>query len=103
MDMNELRLRALRVKDQYDQAAAGGRSRPWNRADLMLGFVVDVGDLARLVMARDGLRDAPDADNRLAHELADCLWSVLVLADVCEVDLERAFVEAMDEIGAKRC
>jgi NTP pyrophosphatase (non-canonical NTP hydrolase) len=101
MDISELRHRALCIKDQYDQAMAAGRGRPWNRADLMLGFVVDVGELARLVMAEEGLREVPDADDRLAHELADCLWSVLVLADLCRVDLEHAFVNTMDEIATK--
>jgi NTP pyrophosphatase (non-canonical NTP hydrolase) len=67
----------------------------------MLGFVVDVGDLAKLVMAKEGLREVSDLDDRLAHELADCLWSVLVLADLCGVDLERAFAHTMDGIAAK--
>ena len=32
-------------------------------------------------MAASGVRDIPDARRKLEHELADCLWSVLVLAD----------------------
>jgi NTP pyrophosphatase (non-canonical NTP hydrolase) len=59
-----------------------------------------MGDLAKLVMAKEGLREASDVDQRLAHELADCLWSILVLADLYGVDLERAFVRTTDEIAA---
>lgn len=43
----------------------------------MLGFLGDVGDLAKLVQGKAGVRPRPDLDEALAHELADCLWSVL--------------------------
>lgn len=67
----------------------------------MQGFVVDVGDLMKLVMAKGGAREVPEVDAKLAHELADCLWSVLVLARAYDVDLERAFTRTMDELEAK--
>jgi NTP pyrophosphatase (non-canonical NTP hydrolase) len=35
---------------------------------------------------------------RLEHELADVLWSVIVLANRCGVDLEQAFLRTMSEI-----
>jgi hypothetical protein len=43
----------------------------------MLGFVGDVGDLAKLVRSASGVRatDA-DASAALAHEVADCLRCV---------------------------
>ena len=56
------------------------------------------------------IRRIPDADQKLAHELADCLWSVLVLSELSSVDLERAFFQTMDELeqsliqpDSKRC
>jgi NTP pyrophosphatase (non-canonical NTP hydrolase) len=52
----------------------------------------------KLVQAASGVRDIPDARARLAHELADCLWSVLVLADAYGIDVERAFFDTMDEL-----
>ena len=62
----------------------------------------------KLLMAKDGRRAAPagvgsegELDAKLAHELADCLWSVLVLAEASGVDLERAFIEMVTEVGAK--
>jgi NTP pyrophosphatase (non-canonical NTP hydrolase) len=65
---------------------------------LALGFVGDVGDLAKLVMAESGVRHIPGAKEKLAHELADCLWSILVLADTFDVDLEQAFLQTMDDL-----
>jgi NTP pyrophosphatase (non-canonical NTP hydrolase) len=53
-------------------------------------------------MAKQGLRAAKgDIDERLAHELSDCLWSVLVLAELYHVDLEAAFLRTMSEIDAQ--
>jgi hypothetical protein len=40
-------------------------------------------------------------DGALAHELADCLWSVMVLAEAYEVDLESAFLQTMDELNER--
>ena len=49
-------------------------------------------------MAHAGAREIPEAKAKLAHELADCLWSILVLARRLDVDLERAFLETMGEL-----
>lgn len=64
----------------------------------MLGFAGDVGDLAKLVMAEEGARDMPGGRAALEHELADCLWSVLILAHRYGVDLETAFRRTMAEL-----
>jgi NTP pyrophosphatase (non-canonical NTP hydrolase) len=91
MDLERLQERAVAIADLYDRHhLAAGRER-WETRDLALGFVGDVGDLAKLVMAMDGRREIPDARIRLGHELADCLWSVLVLADRYGVDLAEEF------------
>jgi NTP pyrophosphatase (non-canonical NTP hydrolase) len=65
----------------------------------MLGFTGDVGDLAKLVMAQEGAREMPSGMSALAHELADCLWSVLILANVYDVDLASEFHRTMDELS----
>lgn len=66
----------------------------------MLGFVGDVGDLAKFVMADAGTPDIPQHRERLGHELADCLWAVLVIAARSGVDLETEFDSCMDLLGA---
>jgi NTP pyrophosphatase (non-canonical NTP hydrolase) len=58
----------------------------------------DIGDLAKLVQAKEGVRDVEDVDAKLAHELSDCLWSIIVLADYYGVDLEAGFMRTMDEL-----
>ncbi|MFD6161372.1 MazG nucleotide pyrophosphohydrolase domain-containing protein [Nocardia sp. NPDC060256] len=98
MDMHELQARAIAIHDLYDALNLAERGRTWSRADFMLGFVGDVGDLAKLVMAAEGTRSMPGGRAALEHELADCLWSVLILAHRYDVDLESVFTRTMGEL-----
>lgn len=72
--------------------------RSWTTEDLAMGLVGDVGDLVKLIQAVRGIRDIPDYSKQLEHELADCLWSILVLADKLEVDIETAFKELIYDL-----
>jgi NTP pyrophosphatase (non-canonical NTP hydrolase) len=97
----EVNARALTVRRRYAEVERSTYGREWSGEDLALGLVGDVGDLVKLVQAKEGARAIDDVDERLAHELADCLWSVLVLADRYGVDLERAFLETMSQLEAQ--
>ncbi len=101
MDLAQLTERAMQVQRRFNETAAARGGRPWTREELMQGFVGDVGDLAKLVMAKAGARPIADVDAKLAHELSDCLWSVLVLAQLYQVDLGKEFLATMDGIEAK--
>jgi NTP pyrophosphatase (non-canonical NTP hydrolase) len=92
--------RALAVRRKYAAHERERFGREWTGEELMLGFVRDVGDLAALVQAKEGIRDVEDVDAALAHELADCLWSLIVLAERYGVDLEQAFAATMDRLEA---
>ncbi|GIF40518.1 nucleotide pyrophosphohydrolase [Actinoplanes xinjiangensis] len=98
MNLNDLQARALEIAELYDRQRTAAGRRIWSTGDLALGFVGDVGDLAKLVMAVDGRRIIPDAEARLGHELADCLWSVLVLAGRYDVDLVAEFTRMTDGV-----
>ena len=67
----------------------------------MSGFVGDVGDLSKIIMAKHGLRSMDDVDAKLAHELSDCLWSILVLSDKYHIDLAAAFLQTMDGLDKR--
>lgn len=98
MDLKKLTEQAMQIREkfgEYEQTQTGQR---WTRQEIMLGFVGDVGDLAKLVMAMENRRQIEDKEEKLSHELADCLWSVLVLAQMYEVDLEAAFSKTMDDL-----
>ena len=101
MEFTELMRRAAEVGALYAEFERGKYGRSWTSEELALGFVGDVGDLLKLELAINGVRDVPDARNKLEHELADCLWSMIVLAQTHEVDLEAAFLKTMNELEAR--
>lgn len=98
--LDRLQERALQIKHLYDELNEVRRGRTWTREEFMLGFTGDVGDLAKLVMAQEGARDMPGGREALGHELADCLWSVLVLASAYDIDLVAVFDRTMNDISA---
>lgn len=101
MELYQLTERAMQIRARFDEAARAGNRQPWTREEIMQGFVGDVGDLMKLAMAKSGSRPMDDVDRKLAHELSDCLWSVLVLAQLHDVDLEKEFLATMTGLETK--
>jgi NTP pyrophosphatase (non-canonical NTP hydrolase) len=98
VELSEAATRARELRVLFASLETRRHGRAWTTQEIALGFVGDVGDLAKLVQAAAGVRHVPALRSRLAHELADCLWSVLTLADQLGVDLERAFTDTMREL-----
>ena len=96
--LSSLSERAMELRQRFADAAAAAGNPAWTREQVMQGFVADVGDLMKLVMAKAGVRRVEDVDQKLGHELADCLWSVLVLSRLYGVNLETEFLKTMDEL-----
>ena len=88
----------MEIRRRFAELEQARFRREWTREEIMQGFVGDVGDLMKLVMAKSGVREIPDLDRRLPHELSDCLWSVLALARLYGIDLETEFMKTMDEL-----
>lgn len=101
MNLDDLQTRAIEIRNKYDQLNQQKRGVTWNEQQLMAGFVGDVGDLSKIIMAKHGLRPMDDIDEKLAHELSDCLWSILVLASKYNVNLATEFQKTMDELSSR--
>jgi NTP pyrophosphatase (non-canonical NTP hydrolase) len=101
MKFSDIQARALAVQEKYANLERSKEGKEWSRADLVRGFVGDVGDLVKLSMAEDGLRSIDNSKDKIAHELADCLWSVIVIAHKYDVDLEDAFSKTMNELEVR--
>ncbi len=98
MDFQEIKNRALAIRSQYIEFEKLRYGESWTSEEIALGLVGDIGDLVKLVMAESGRRDIPDSKRKLEHELSDCLWSLIVLADEHNIDLEKSFLETMDSL-----
>lgn len=101
MDIAALTKLAVTVKSSYAEANQKDGHKTWTSAEYMQGFVGDVGELAKLIMAKNNYRHIENVDQKISHELADCLWSILVIADELSVNLEAEFINTMDELKQK--
>src|SRR3954467_6389603 len=86
------------------------RERDWEQfhhpKDLGVALACEVGEVLEHFRYRgdEAIRASlQDAENRraLAHELADCLWLLLRLADVCAIDLASSLREKVELAALK--
>lgn len=96
MEYKELESSALKLNALYEQLEIKLYGRAWTTGELALGFMGDVGDLAKLIQANAGIRNIDDHKSKLGHELSDCLWSIIVLADKCGIDLQAEFASNIE-------
>jgi NTP pyrophosphatase (non-canonical NTP hydrolase) len=101
MTFQDMRDKALAIRKKYAKFEKEKYGKGWTKEQLVKGFVKDVDDLMKLVSAREKNVDVENFDQKLRHELADCLWSTIVIAEEYEVDLKEAFFETMEELGAR--
>ena len=97
-DLQTLTKRAQEIRQKYNELNARDGHGKWGGKEYAMGFVTDVGELLEIIMAKENLRRGDNVDERLAHELSDCLWSVLVLAGHYNIDLEKEFLKTMDAL-----
>ena len=104
MPLEDIIARARHVRSLYENYEREHYGREWSTAEIALGLIGDIGDLAKLIQAHLGIRGKLSEQvlkAKLAHELADCLWSILVLSDKLQINLEDAFVVTMDELEVR--
>ena len=98
MEFKSIIERALEIRKKFAEFEKQQYGREWSREEIALGLMGDVGDLAKLIQSKEGVRKSDDLDDKLQHELSDCLWSIIILADKCDVDLEASFKKTMDKL-----
>lgn len=98
MELQKLIHRALDLRTQYEKKEKQLYGAPSTDEDIAKGFQGDVNNLVKLVMAQHGKRAIANSTEKLGPQLSHCLWSVLVLANIYNVDLEQSFMETMDKL-----
>jgi len=98
MDFQTIITKAVGIRNKYSELEKKKYGKEWTKEQVMEGFVGDVGDLMKLVMSKSGIRNIDNVDEKLAHELSDCFWCVIVLAQKYGVNLEEAFMKSMEEL-----
>lgn len=98
MEFDQMQARAQQINKLMHQFERTQNVPEWGTRQLTMGFVGDVGALVKLVQAKLGDRHIDDVDDKLRHEIADCLWSIIVIADSLDIDLQSAFMDTMDKL-----
>ncbi len=101
MNFDDIIARARHVRSLYENYEREHYGREWSTAEIALGLMGDLGDLAKLIQAHLGVRGKlsdQELKAKLSHELADCLWSILVLSDKLQINLGDAFDTTMDAL-----
>ena len=98
MEFQKIIHRALDLRRQYELKETDLYGAPATSVEIAQGFTGDVNNLAKLVMAEHGQREIANSKEKLDAQLAHCLWSVIVLAQMHNVNLETSFMETMDRL-----
>ena len=69
MNYRALEKPALQLNELYEALELKLYGRVWTTEDLALGFVGDIGDLAKLIQANAGIRRIDDVKSKIRHEL----------------------------------
>jgi NTP pyrophosphatase (non-canonical NTP hydrolase) len=98
MEFQKIIHRAMDLRRQYEVKETKLYGAPSTIMDVAEGFAGDVKNLVKLIESEGGQRQIANSREKLEAHLAHCLWSVVVLAQMHKVDLETAFMEAMDRL-----
>ncbi len=100
MNAKDFQKKAIEIKGLYAKLNTKEGREKWTYKEFTEALVGDVGDLMKLVMAKGNYRGfkGEDLDEELKHELCDCLWAVLVIANELGYDMSEEFPKKMDEL-----
>jgi NTP pyrophosphatase (non-canonical NTP hydrolase) len=98
MELQKLVNRAMDLRTQYEKKEKRLYGSPSTDEDIAQGLLADANNLVKLVLAEHGKREILHSTEKLGSQLSHCLWSVIVLAKMHNVDLEQSFMETMDKL-----
>ncbi len=98
MEFQKLTNRAMDLRGQYEKKETELYGSPSTDENIVQGLAGDVNNLGKLVKAEDGKLKIANSKEKLESQLAHCLWSVIVIAKMHNIDLEQTFMETMDRL-----
>ena len=95
MDFKKFITKAKEVQKLYRELNKKRNEKKWTVSEYAQGLVGDVGNLTRLVMAKNNFRTIQNINEELKHELVDCLWALIIISEELHIDLEKEYFEKM--------
>ncbi|WP_367872542.1 hypothetical protein [Luteolibacter sp. Populi] len=100
-DFSDAVKRSMQIRKLYHELEKRNHGDPWTKQEDVIGFVYDVGELGRMVMAAEGRwKHQGELDKDLPDKLAECLWWLFVLSERLGIDINAAFASKMAELEA---
>ena len=103
MDLKLLTKKAEKIKEKYEELNRIKGKKPWTVSEYTQGLIGDAGDLMKLIMIKKNYRgkNTREINKKIRHELADVLWSAIVIAQELNIDLEEEFIINMEYLKQK--
>ncbi|KKT28629.1 MAG: MazG nucleotide pyrophosphohydrolase [Candidatus Yanofskybacteria bacterium GW2011_GWA1_44_21] len=100
MTIKQLSKIAEEIKMAYAEGNRKKGRKIWAAPEYAQAFVGDVGDLLKYIVS---YTDNPTKAGykKISHELADCLWSVIIIAQELGIDVEREYLINMEYLKQK--
>ena len=98
MELQKLIHRALDLRNQYEKKEKQLYGSASTDEDVAQGFLGDVNNLVKMLGTIHGKGNIANSAEKLGPQLSHCLWSVIVLAQMHNLDLEQSFMETMDKL-----
>src|SRR6266487_5357856 len=86
--ISKINQQAMDLRRQYEVKEKHLYGSPSTDEDMVQGLAGDVNNLGKLVMAEHGKLKIPNSKEKLESQLSHCLWSVIVIAKIHNIDLE---------------
>ena len=101
MEFKDIIKRAQEIQKKYRVFNKKHGHKVWGVSEYVQAFIGDAGDLVKLIMAKENFRHSDNIDEKLAHELSDCLWSITIISKELGIDLEKEFLTTMNALDKK--
>ncbi len=98
MELQKLINRAMDLRSQYEKKETQLYGSPSTGEEIAQGLLGDANNLVKLIAAQHGKREIMNSTEKLGSQLSHCMWSVIVLAKMHNLDLEQSFIETMDKL-----
>ncbi|MFV0480389.1 MAG: hypothetical protein ACK5LP_00220 [Campylobacteraceae bacterium] len=89
--------KSMQIRELYQSFEKKKLGTIWSVEEDMLAFLSDAGVVARLTMAHEKRWLHEDFENELKYKVSECFWWLMVISKRMDIDLEKSFLEFIDE------
>ncbi len=98
MEFEKIIQHALEIRKKYAELEKKKYGAEWDNKRLVDGAGKDFKGLSDLILSKENGQEPENFVAKISHELSDCLWAVLVIADRYSIGVEESFLKTMDEL-----